>query len=263
MTDKLDMALDDMIPKKTGRGKGGGGGKMGAPGGRGAGKQARSAMAAPYQKPVKGKGKGNDFTLASMTQAAEMAGAAQPAFTLTTGTAVRVGNLDFGVSAEDVQELFEQVGPLKEVNLLTRPDGSSKGVALITFRKKADAETAIEQYNGVPLDGRPLKISLQQKVGLAQPAAANIQVTTGGRGAGREVAFAGGFGKGKGGRGKGFSFGEKGGKGFSFGEKGGKGKGKGKGGGKGGGGRGGGAPASAEDLDAELDAYRAGAAKEE
>ena len=163
MADKLDMALDDLVPKKGGKG-GGSGGKMG---GKGAGKQARAAMAAPYQRPGKGAGKGKGkggATLESMSASYADNSAAAPAFSLTTGTTVKVANLDYSVTGDDLQELFGEIGVLKEVSLLQKPDGTSKGVALVVYRKKADAEAAVERYHGVPLDGRPLKIYLQQKV---------------------------------------------------------------------------------------------------
>ena len=102
------MSLDDMIKSgpATGKGKGRGGGGGGAIKGRGSGKAARAA-AAPYQKPNKGgKGKGGKGGIADMLAAATAtspAAATKPAFVLTTGTTLRVGNLDFGVSAEDVE----------------------------------------------------------------------------------------------------------------------------------------------------------------
>ena len=105
--DKLGMSLDDMIKSgpATGKGKGRGGGGGGAIKGRGSGKAARAA-AAPYQKPTKGgKGKGGKGGgIADMLAAATSpAAATKPGFVLTTGTTLRVGNLDFGVSAEDVE----------------------------------------------------------------------------------------------------------------------------------------------------------------
>ncbi len=178
--------------------------------------------------------------------------------------------------SEDIEELFGEVGALKSASVATRPDGSSKGFALVTFKRKADAETALAKYNGVPLDGRALKITLQSNVtpvgaaGKGKGASAEAVQITAGRGGGRIVTVeGGGRGKGKGGRGRGrgaFEVEEAdeadeeeaptGGKG--------KGKGKGKGGkgkGKGGkGGKGGRGPPKAEDLDAELDSYHQTAA---
>ena len=103
MSDKLGMSLEDLIPKK-GAGKGGKGGKGGAMKKMGAGRGARAA-AAPYQKPMKpGKGKGAaGLSLSEITQAKQpvqvaAAAPAAPAFVLTTGTTLRVGNLERNVS---------------------------------------------------------------------------------------------------------------------------------------------------------------------
>ena len=97
--DKLNMSLDDMIsaaPAKGGRGKGKGrGGRGGESTGRGGavrtgggGKAARAA-AAPYQR-------GSKQTLSSMIAPK------QQVVGLTTGTKLRVGNLDFKVTPEDI-----------------------------------------------------------------------------------------------------------------------------------------------------------------
>lgn len=175
--------------------------------------------------------------------------------------------------SEDIEELFGEIGALKSVSLLTKEDGSSRGMALVVFKRKADAEAALEKYNGVPLDGRPLKISLQSNltpVSATTPrggkgAGADAVQIISGRGGGRVVTVEGG-GKG-GGKGKGVGRG-RGRGGFDLasmmgadedaaptGWKGtGKGKGRGKGG-KGKGGKGKGAPVSADDLDADLESY--------
>ena len=63
--------------------------------------------------------------------------------------------------SEDIEELFGEIGALKSVSLQTNKDGSSKCLAIVVFKRKADAETALEKYDGVPLDGKPLKITLQ------------------------------------------------------------------------------------------------------
>jgi THO complex subunit 4 len=102
--------------------------------------------------------------------------------------------------SEDIEELFGEIGALKSVSLLTKEDGSSRGMALVVFKRKADAETALEKYNGVPLDGRPLKISLQSNltpVSATTPrggkgAGADAVQIISGRGGGRVVTVEGG-----------------------------------------------------------------------
>ena len=100
--DKLGMSLEDMIkaaPAKgggRGKGKGGRGGRGEATGRGGAvrrdnGKAGRAA-ASPYQKPNMKQ------TLSSMTAPKSVVG-------LTTGTTLRVGNLDFQVSTGDIEVL--------------------------------------------------------------------------------------------------------------------------------------------------------------
>jgi len=235
--DKLSMSLEDMIkaaPPKTGKGKGKGGKKEGESTGRGgamkkdASKTAR-AVAAPYgAKPKK--------TLSSMYEESSKGAAAVVG--LTTGTKVQVANLDFNVSKEDIEELFRDVatGKLKSVTMV------KKGVAQVVYQKRADAEKAIETYDGVPLDGRALRLTILSNAAAPEPAA-RVVVVAGKGGRGRGAGAAGGRtvvkpaaeAPAKGGRG---------------------GKGKGRGGGKGGG-KGKGEKPKVEDLDADLDSYRA------
>jgi len=254
------MSLDDMIKAsgKPGKGKGKGakGGGRGAGGGGavksgGRAKGAR-AKAAPYQKPKQGKAAA---TLQTMTQkkTAITKHDALMKTGLTTGAKVKVGNLDGGVTQKDIKELFGEIGAVKSVELLTRPDGSSKGVAFVTYTKKPDAAKAIETYNGVPLDGKPLKISLAGGIAVVaggKGGASAVKVIAGG--GQRKVVVAGGKGAGKGkGQGGGRAAGTQTGKGRGA-KEGGRGKGKAKKEKKEAP-----TPMSADMLDADLDSYKA------
>jgi len=81
-------------------------------------------------------------------------------FSLETGTKVLVENLDFGVAEEDLKDLFESIGTIKRATIRYDRSGRSIGTGEVVFAKKSDADAAIKKYDGVPLDGKPMKISL-------------------------------------------------------------------------------------------------------
>jgi len=79
---------------------------------------------------------------------------------LETGTKVLVTNLDYGVSEDDLKELFEQCGEIKRVRIRYDKAGRSQGSGEVVFAKRSDASDAIRKYNTVELDGKPMNVSL-------------------------------------------------------------------------------------------------------
>ncbi|KAL0533759.1 hypothetical protein IC582_027803 [Cucumis melo] len=237
MAEPLDMSLDDIIKNNKKSGSSNFRARGGASSGPGPSRRFRNRglnRATPY----------------STSKAPETAwshdmfvdhGAAYPshpprASAIETGTKLYVSNLDYGVSNEDIKELFSEVGDLKRYSINYDKSGRSKGTAEILFSRQADALAAIKRYNNVQLDGKPMKLEIvgTNIVTPAVPAPSNASFGNhngfprGGRAMGRNQGGGRGRGPGRGGRGRGSGSGS---------------------------GRGRGEKLSAEDLDADLDKY--------
>ncbi|XP_026216329.1 THO complex subunit 4-like [Anabas testudineus] len=176
MADKMSMSLDDIIKMNKKGGGGGGGGRRGGSSGQGG--SSRRAGAAP--RPVRSRQ--NNFNRERTSRPTpytrprelpdkwqhdmfeEHAGgyrgqsAAPESGSVESNGKLLVSNLDFGVSDSDIKELFAEFGPLKKASVHYDRSGRSKGTADVHFENQADALKAMKHYNGVPLDGRPMKI---------------------------------------------------------------------------------------------------------
>jgi hypothetical protein len=141
---------------------------------------------------------------------------------------VFVGNLDFNTTRNEVQDLFAQVGEVRDVFLpMDRESGRPRGFAFVEYANDEDAAQAIEKFNGYQLGGRALRVN-----------AAEDRPRTGGGGGGAGRGGYGGGGGGYGGSGGGGGYGGGGG-GGGYGGGGGGNRSGGGGYGGGGGGRGG------------------------
>ncbi|AKT40293.1 RNA recognition motif domain-containing protein [Chondromyces crocatus] len=111
-----------------------------------------------------------------------------------------VGNLSYSTRQETLEAAFAAVGEVREVAMPTdRETGQPRGFAFVTMGSAQAAATAIEQLNGMMLDGRSLRVNEAQE---RQPGG-------GGGGGGRSFGGGGGgggrgFGGGGGGGGRGF-----------------------------------------------------------
>jgi cold-inducible RNA-binding protein len=113
---------------------------------------------------------------------------------------IYVGNLSYQTTESDLTNLFEQVGQVESVNIITdRDTGRSKGFGFVEMGNE-EADKAIGQFNGTELNGRSITVN------EARP---REERSGGGRGGSR--GGGGGFNRGGGGGGGGRDRGGRGG----------------------------------------------------
>jgi RNA recognition motif-containing protein len=71
-----------------------------------------------------------------------------------------IGNLSWGTTTEDLKSHFEQFGAVSDAIVITdRQSGRSRGFGFVTMDDDAEANKALEECNGIELDGRAIKCS--------------------------------------------------------------------------------------------------------
>jgi RNA recognition motif-containing protein len=71
-----------------------------------------------------------------------------------------VGNLGFGVTSAELQELFERYGVVKSAQvLIDRESGRSRGFGFVEMENDSDADAAIEALDGTDHQNRRLNVN--------------------------------------------------------------------------------------------------------
>ena len=72
-----------------------------------------------------------------------------------------IGNLSYDSQEDDLRALFEGVGEVTSVNVITdRDTGRSKGFAFVEMAKEADGDKAIKELNDTDFKGRNIRVSV-------------------------------------------------------------------------------------------------------
>jgi cold-inducible RNA-binding protein len=76
------------------------------------------------------------------------------------GVRLFVGNLSYATTEADLRAYFGTVAPPSQVVLpVDRETGRPRGFAFVEFPERAQAENAIQRFNGQVFNGRPLAVS--------------------------------------------------------------------------------------------------------
>jgi RNA recognition motif-containing protein len=73
---------------------------------------------------------------------------------------IYVGNLQYGVTEDELKELFEEFGEVMSVKIITdKYSGRSKGYGFVEMSNNNEAKKAIESLNEKDLRGRNIRVN--------------------------------------------------------------------------------------------------------
>jgi len=72
---------------------------------------------------------------------------------------LRVENLHYDLTEEDLEGLFARIGPVLRLSLTYDRAGRSEGVAYVTYESAQDAKTAIREFDGANAKGQPIHLT--------------------------------------------------------------------------------------------------------
>lgn len=76
------------------------------------------------------------------------------------GKKLYVGNLGYGVTSNDLEQMFSAHGTVKSAQLITdRDSGRSKGFGFVEMGTDQEAQAAIAALNGKDVDGRSMTVN--------------------------------------------------------------------------------------------------------
>ncbi len=117
------------------------------------------------------------------------------------GSKLYVGNLSYGVTSSDLEQLFSQFGQVQSAEVISdRDTGRSKGFGFVQMGSDEEAQAAITAMHGQEHDGRALTVN-EAKPREDRPRGGGGYGGGGGGGRGGRSGGGGGYGGGGGGRG--------------------------------------------------------------
>lgn len=73
---------------------------------------------------------------------------------------IYVGNLDYKISENELNDIFSQFGQVESVKIITdRETGRAKGFAFVEMANDNEGEKAIKELNGAEFNNRALRVN--------------------------------------------------------------------------------------------------------
>lgn len=118
-----------------------------------------------------------------------------------------VGGIPYRTTEDEMRTAFEEAGTVSSVSIITdRMTGRSRGFGFVEMASEAEAQAAIDRWDGKEFDGRMLSVSMARPQGDRPP-----REDRGGYGGSRGGNGYGDRGGNRGGYGGGFGGGDRGG----------------------------------------------------
>ncbi|KAK3341535.1 hypothetical protein B0T25DRAFT_558565 [Lasiosphaeria hispida] len=76
------------------------------------------------------------------------------------GSKIRVDNIHYELTQEDLEGLFEKIGPVLKLDMKYDRAGRSEGTAFVTYESPNDAKEAIKEFDGANAAGQPIRLTL-------------------------------------------------------------------------------------------------------
>ncbi|MCJ1424863.1 hypothetical protein MMC29_002751 [Sticta canariensis] len=78
----------------------------------------------------------------------------------TSGAKLRVDNLHYDLTEDELEDLFTRIGPVSALSLRFDRAGRSSGTAFVTYASIHDARAAIREFDGANANGQPIRLTL-------------------------------------------------------------------------------------------------------
>ncbi|KAF2423488.1 RNA-binding domain-containing protein, partial [Tothia fuscella] len=76
------------------------------------------------------------------------------------GVKLRIDNLHYDLTEDDLRELFQRKGQVSNIELLYDRQDRSRGTAYVTYYEVRDARDAIRDFDGANANGQPIRLTM-------------------------------------------------------------------------------------------------------